>query len=131
MPPRAGSIAMAGTTYSSPGLTVPTDPPSFFQLRARRTPVQPDSVDLLFGPIRTGRNYTVLYSFDLSPSGWDVLTEGVESNNGERTITTLAPRDPESSIGCGSRDDLNFVGAPGEIHALDRQCPMPHALLYP
>jgi len=74
--------------FESLALTVPTDPSSFFQLRARRTPVQPDSVDLLFGPIRTGRNYTVLYSFDLSPSGWDVLTEGVESNNGEeRTIT--------------------------------------------
>lgn len=69
-------------------LTIPTDPSSLFQLRARQTPAQPGSVDLLFGPIRTGRSYTVLYSFDLSPSGWAELTGATQGDDGdERTVT--------------------------------------------
>ena len=36
-------------------LTVPTDPSSFFDLHAMRTPGQPGKVDLVFGPIRNWR----------------------------------------------------------------------------
>lgn len=72
----------------SMALTVPTDPSSLFQLRARQTHAQPGSVDLVFGPIRTGRNYTVQYSLDLSPSGWGELTGGTQGDNDEeRTVT--------------------------------------------
>jgi hypothetical protein len=69
-------------------LTVPTDPASHFNLRARPTPAQPGKVDLVFGPIRTGRSYTVLYSLDLSPSGWGPLTGTTQGDAGEeRTVT--------------------------------------------
>lgn len=74
--------------FESLALTVPTDPSSFFDLYARRTPGQPGSVDLIFHPIRTGRTYTVLYSLELSPSGWGTLTGASQSDDGEeRTVT--------------------------------------------
>ena len=70
---------------------MPTDPSSFFDLWARRTPAQPGSVDLVFSPIRSGRTYTVLYSLDLSPSGWEVLTGTTQGDIGEeRTVTDPA-----------------------------------------
>lgn len=74
-------------------LTVPTDPTSLFQLRVRPAVAQPGKVDLQFSPIRLGRTYTVLYSLDLSPSGWSALAgEGQIDNGEERTVT-----DPNAS----------------------------------
>lgn len=47
----------------------------------------------VFGPIRAERNYTVMNSLDLSPSGWNELTGGSQSDDGEeRTVT-----DPDAS----------------------------------
>jgi len=43
-------------------LTVPTEPCSFFDLRAMRTPGRPGKVDLVFCAFRSGRSCTVLYS---------------------------------------------------------------------
>lgn len=76
-------------------LTVPTDPSSLFRLTARPTPAQPGNVDLVFGPIRAGRTYTVLYSMDLSPSGWSELAGGSQADDGEeRTVTDPAAGGP-------------------------------------
>lgn len=74
--------------FESMALTIPTDAASFFQLRARSTPSHPGSVDLIFGPIRVERTYTVLHSPDLSPASWGVLTGTTQSEDGdERTVT--------------------------------------------
>lgn len=77
--------------FESLALTVPTDHSSFFELRATKTPGQSGKVDLIFSPVRTERNYTVLYSLDLSPSGWSELTDRTQSDDGdERTVTDPA-----------------------------------------
>ncbi|HPA18720.1 MAG TPA: hypothetical protein PLU30_13300 [Verrucomicrobiae bacterium] len=53
-------------------------------------------MDLVFGPIHIGRTYTVLYSLDLSPSGWGELSGTTQADGGdERTVTdpgTSGPR---------------------------------------
>lgn len=74
--------------FESLALTVPTEASSLFQLRAMPTPNQFGKVDLVFGPIRAGRTYTVLYSMDLSPSGWGELSGTTQGDDGEqRTVT--------------------------------------------
>lgn len=77
-------------------LTIPTDPTSLFQLRAMPTPGQPGNVDLVFGPIRPERTYTVLSSPDLSGVNWRTLSGAPHSDHGDdRTVTDTdisAPR---------------------------------------
>lgn len=77
--------------FESLALTVPTDQASFFDLRATKCATRWGSVDLVFSPVRTERNYTVLYSWDLSPASWSELTGTTQSDNGEeRTVTDPA-----------------------------------------
>lgn len=79
----------------SMALTVPTDPSSQFRLRATPTPARPGGVDLVFGPVRDGRTYTVLYSLDLSPSGWAELAgAGWYDTGGDRCVTNLDAAGP-------------------------------------
>ncbi len=67
-------------------LTIPTDGTSFFQLRA--APGQLGTIDLIFGPIRSGRTYTVMQSPDLLPDSWLPLMGTIQSDIGDqRTVT--------------------------------------------
>lgn len=79
--------------FESLALTIPTDAASYFQLRASRNPGQASGVDLTFGPVRVDRIYTVQYSLDLSPGGWNPLDGGPSNDDGDSRILT----DPDAT----------------------------------
>lgn len=69
-------------------LTIPTDASSLFQLRAMPTQGQSSSLDIIFGPIRVGRTYSVQYSLNLRPDSWAVLTDSTQRDDGEERVLT-------------------------------------------
>ena len=71
---------------------VPTDPWSRFLLRIAAVAGHPDHRDLTFGPIVTGRAYTVVEDTELAPGAWLPLPESspVSDAGDERTVTDTA-----------------------------------------
>lgn len=76
--------------------TVPNDSASRFSLRIEEVPGSPQQKSLVFGPLATGRSYTVLSTTDLSAaSPWQGLAGGSVVDNGStRTVTDSAASAP-------------------------------------
>lgn len=68
------------------GIT-PTDPLSRFQLRIAPVPGEPARKELKFGPIHSGRTYTVKFNATLNGGAWQDLTDfTADESNPERTV---------------------------------------------
>lgn len=70
---------------------VPTHALSYFSFSVGPVPNQPGQTQIVFDPIVTGRNYTVMTSLDLSQGSWNPLSGSATSDRGtERTVTDPA-----------------------------------------
>jgi hypothetical protein len=73
----------------------PTDPLSRFQLRIAPVPGEPAHKELKFGPIHSGRTYTVKSNATLTGGTWEDLIDFTDDeSNPERTVTDRAASDP-------------------------------------
>lgn len=69
----------------------PIDPSSRFDLRITPVPGQPGQISLTFGPVVSGRTYTVTAKSDLGAATWGSINASAPSDNGtERTIIDLS-----------------------------------------
>jgi hypothetical protein len=74
---------------------IPTDPASRFTLKLVPVAGRPTQKRAIFGPLVTGRAYTVEYSTSLTRDTWQRLTSAMESDDGnERTVTDTAATEP-------------------------------------
>jgi hypothetical protein len=70
---------------------IPTDPLSRFLLRVEPVAGEPEQKRLVFSPLVTGRDYSILTSTTLLGNSWSALTGGIVSDAGdERSVTDPA-----------------------------------------
>lgn len=67
----------------------PTDPDSVFEISLQDVFEQPSLQEIIFSPVFSDRQYTLLESIDLSTNGWEDLNGPTSDLANERTVTDM------------------------------------------